>query len=533
MVNKSISVGKAEVAASWLPLIIIVIAQLQMGINVNALPVSLGPIVQDLNAPATAVSTALVVYSLAVAAFVMLGAKLGKLFGERLVFQVSAVGHGVAMAIMAFSRDAAMMNLAQLLAGLAAALLVPTLVVLIAANYQGKQQAQALGILASIPAISSGLAFIVAGWIATALTWRISFGLIFLQSLLVLALSFRLAPVPRQRDIKIDIVGVILSASSITLILFAFNNINRWGPVLATPAAPFNVLGLSPVPILMVVGVVLGQAFFVWLKRREAQGKTPLLAREVLNSSEERNAVLAFLVAGALGAAISFLIPLYIQIVQGQTPLFTSVAIVPYALAVAAAAILSVRLYDRINPRVLGAGCFILNAVGFALVGLAIGGGWGTPFVILGLILAGIGEGTMLTLLFNVLVSASPKEFAGDVGALRGVVNNVSSALGAAFAGVVAVTLLTTALGAGLGQANLPPQYNLDNVGRVDFISDVQLKDRLAAATVGRPPRSTNWCASTRSRGSTRSKRRSCCWPLSAWWRSSRPCGCRVTGSPS
>ena len=46
----------------------------------------------------------------------------------------------------------------------------------------------------------------------------------------------------------------------------------------------------------------------------------------------------------------------------------------------------------------------------------------------------------MLTLLFNVLVSASPKEFAGDVGALRGVVNNVSSALGAAFAGVVAVT---------------------------------------------------------------------------------------------
>ena len=46
----------------------------------------------------------------------------------------------------------------------------------------------------------------------------------------------------------------------------------------------------------------------------------------------------------------------------------------------------------------------------------------------------------MLTLLFNVLVSASPKEYAGDVGALRGVVNNVSSALGAAFAGVVAVS---------------------------------------------------------------------------------------------
>ena len=465
---------------SWLPLVIIVIAQLQMGINVNALPVSLGPIVEDLNAPATAVSTALVVYSLAVAAFVMLGAKLGKLFGERLVFQVSAVGHGVAMLIMALSRDTTMMNMAQLFAGLAAALLVPTLVVLIAANYHGKQQSQALGILASIPAIASGLAFVVAGFIATALTWRLSFALVFIQSLLVLFLSFRLTSVPRQKDIKIDFVGVVLSALAIALILFAFNNINRWGPVLATPAAPFNVLGLSPVPIFIVAGIVLGQAFFMWIARREAQGKTPLLAREVLNSPEERNAVIAFLVAGALSAAISFLIPLYVQIVQGNTPLFTAVAIVPYALAVAAAAILSVRLYGRISPRLMGAGCFILNAAGFALVAATISRDWGTLLVIVGLVLAGVGEGTMLTLLFNVLVSASPKKYAGDVGALRGVVNNVSSALGAAFAGVVAVTLLTGALSSSLDRSTLPPQFNLDNVSRVDFVSDAQLKAVLA-----------------------------------------------------
>ena len=86
--NSAASAGRAP----WLPLVIIVIAQLQMGININALPVSLGPIIEDLNAPATSVSTALVMYSLFVAAFVMLGAKLGKLFGKRLVFQVSAVG---------------------------------------------------------------------------------------------------------------------------------------------------------------------------------------------------------------------------------------------------------------------------------------------------------------------------------------------------------------------------------------------------------------------------------------------------------
>ena len=479
MAEKSDS-GKTGQMTSWLPLIVIVLAQLQMGININALPVSLGPLVEDLNAPATAVSTALVMYSLFVAAFVMLGAKVGKLFGERLVFQISAVGHGIAMAIMAAAQDASAMNTAQIIAGLAAALLVPTLVVLIAANYHGKQQAQALGILASIPAIASGLAFVLAGWIATALNWRYSFGLIFIQSLLVLILSFRLAPVPRQKNIKIDFVGVVMSALAIALILISFNNINRWGLVIASPAAPFSVLGLSPVPILLIAGVVLGQAFFVWSEKRERDGKTPLLALEVLNSPEERNAVVAFLVAGGLSSAISFLIPLYIQIVQGNTPLFTSIVIVPYALAVAAAAILSVRLYDRFGPRQIGVVSFILNALGFVLVAATVSNGWGTLPVIIALIIVGLGEGSMLTLLFNVLVSASPKEFAGDVGALRGVVNNVSSALGAAFAGVVAVGLLTLIASSALSRTDLPPEFNLDNMERVDFVTNAQLESLLA-----------------------------------------------------
>jgi MFS family permease len=463
--------------ASWAPLAIIVLAQLQMGININALPVSLGPIVEDLNAPATSVATALVLYSLFVAAFVMLGAKIGKLFGERLVFQVSALAHGAAMALMAFSFSAELMNLAQAIAGIAAALLVPTLVVLIAANYRDGQQKQALGILAGIPAVASGLTFVVAGFIATLLNWRISFGLIFLISLIVFFLSFRMKAIPRQKGISIDFVGVVLSALAIALLLFGFNNLNSWGIVLAKPAAPISFLGLSPVPFMLVLGVVLGQAFFAWSERRVAKNKTPLLALEVLDSREERNAVYAFLVAGGLGSAISFLIPLYIQIVQNQTPLFTSIAIVPYAITVAAAAILSVRLYGRLNPRQLGLISFVLVAVGMLLLAFTVGSDWSTLTVILGLILVGVGEGTTLTLLFNVLVSASPKELAGDVGALRGVVNNVSSALGAAFAGVVAVGLLGFLITSAFAQSSLPPALGMEiNFDRVDFVSNDQLQ---------------------------------------------------------
>jgi MFS family permease len=468
---------KKMTPAPWLALIIIVLAQLQMGINVNALPVSIGPISEDLNVPSAAVATALVLYALFVAAFVMLGAKVGKLFGERLVFQLGVAVHGVAMGLMAVSTDERTMNTAQIIAGLAAAALVPTLVVLVAANYHGRQQETALGVLASIPAISSGLTFVIAGFIATVLSWRYSFGLTVFLAIAVLILSFRLEPIPRQSGVGIDLIGVVLSAGALVLILLGFNNINSWGALVATEDAPFDLLGLSPVPMLILAGIVLGQAFFVWSEKRVASDKSPLLAMEVLDSPEERNAVIAFLVAGGIGPAVGFLIPLYVQIVQDRSPLFSAVVIVPYALAIAAAAILSVRLYDRHPPRRLGVVSFILVAIGLVFVAFTVSSGWGTVSVIVGLLLVGAGEGVLLTLLFNVLVSASPKELAGDVGALRGVVNNVSSALGSAFAGVVAVGLLGVMIATAFNQSDLPAVLESEiNFDKVDFVSNDQLE---------------------------------------------------------
>ena len=157
------------VRASWLPMLIIALAQIQMGFNVSALPVSIGGIVEDFDASPSSVSTALVVYSLAVAGFVMLGAKLGKLFGARKMFQVGVIFHGLAMAGMAVSTSDTMMIQMQGIAGLAAAILVPTLVVMIANHYKGQQQSQSLGLLGAAQAIAGVLAFLVIGVVGTLL----------------------------------------------------------------------------------------------------------------------------------------------------------------------------------------------------------------------------------------------------------------------------------------------------------------------------------------------------------------------------
>jgi MFS family permease len=460
----------AEAAVSWLPLIIIIIAQMQMAFNVNAIPVSIGPIVDDLGVSATAVGTALVFYSLVVAGFVMLGAKIGKIVGERLVFQVTVVLHGLAMLLMALANSASMMNLAQALAGLAAAMLVPSL---------------ALGALAGSSALAGALAFFIAGWLGTAISWRVSFGMLTIVSFVVLFLSFRLKVVPRQRGVKIDLVGVVISATAIALISFGANNLNSWGIVMAKAAAPFSLLGLSPAPFMIIFGLILGQAFFGWTESRVAKNKTPLLALEVIENKPERSALYTLLVIGALGPAVNFLIPLYIQIVQGGTSFFTAVAVVPYTLAIAFSAIFIVRMYKWLSSRLIGVTGLLLASIGMTLLAFTINNQWGTPIVILGLIIVGLGEGSLLTLLFNVLVSSSPKELAGDVGALRGVANNLSTGLGTAFAGVVAVSLLSLFISTNLvNNPTIPPelksQINFDNV---NFVTNDQLDDVMATTT--------------------------------------------------
>jgi MFS family permease len=400
------------------------------------------------------------------------------------VFQAGVVAHGVSMALMATSTNASVMNTAQAIAGVAAAALVPTLVVLIAANYQGRQQATALGVLAGIPAVASAVTFVIAGFLATALSWRYSYWLIVVMSVVVFVLSFRLTPIRRQPRIRIDLFGVVLSAAAIALILFGFNNLQTWGPLVANTAAPFSLLRVSPAPIFIIVGIVLGQAFFAWSQRRVAANKQPLLAMEVLASKEEKNAVIAFLVAGSLSLAVGFLIPLYVQIAQGRTPLASAVAILPYAIAVAAAGVLSVRLYDRFSPRSLGVASFILIAIGLVVVAITLGKTWSTVGVIFGLLLVGISEGTLLTLLFNVLVSSSPKRLAGDVGALRGVANNVSNALGAAFASVVAVGLLGMFLASAFSRSDLPHELEIRAVsGGTDFVTNSELRSVLGATS--------------------------------------------------
>jgi MFS family permease len=463
-------------------MVVIALAQILMVFNVSSLQVSIEGIVSSFRTPATMVGTAIVTYSLVVAGFIMLGARAGQMFGSRRVFRAMVLLFGVAMGLMAFSPGAATMIVAQVLAGAAAAALVPSLVVLVADNYKGSQQEKALGWLGGAQAMGIVLAFLVAGALSTWIGWRYTFGSLVLLAAGIFQLGSKLSPVKGRSDVSIDWAGVVLAASSVMLISLGANNITDWGMLLAEPAAPFSVFDISPAPIMIVCGIFLGQAFFAWSRKRRDSGKTSLIALEVLETPKERSAVFSMFIIGALGSAITFLVPLYIQIVQGRTGLQTAVAVVPFSLASFAAAVLVVRLFGRLSPRQIARYAFLVVAAGVGLLGVVIRNEWSTLMVIVSMMMAGLGEGALVTLLFNVLVSASPKEFAGDVGSLRGTTNNLAAGVGTALAAALVVGVLSTSVHRELvHNPVIPNELKLEmNLNQVPFISNSQLRSVLA-----------------------------------------------------
>jgi MFS family permease len=468
---------------SWIPMIIIAMGQMLMSFNVSAIPVSMSGMVESFQTPPTTVGTAVVLYSLGVSGFIMLGGKLGQRFGSKVFFQAAVGLFLLAMIMMVLSPTAEVMLAAQGLAGFAGASLVPTLVVLIANHYRGKQQAEAVGWLGSARAIAGLLALVIVGPVATWLSWRYAFGLLIIHATVILLLSFKLKPSVAKPEVGIDMIGLLLSASAIILITFGFNNIRNWGLLLARPAAPFDVLDVSPAPVLIVSGVALLVAFFAWSHRRAARHKTPLIALEVVDSPLEWMTAAALFTIVGMEGAINFAVPLYIQFVQGLPAFQTSIAMMPFMLTVFFTAILIVRLYNRFAPRQIATAAFLLVAVGTAWLAFVVRNDWTTAPVIAGLIMVGLGQGALVTLLFNVLVTASPKELAGDVGSLRGVTQNLSVAVGTALVGALLVGILSMQIIRHVTDnpvisAELKDELNLTNL---NFLSDAQLQERLSA----------------------------------------------------
>lgn len=465
----------AESRASWFPLAIVMLCQIQ--VSFNAFNVSIEGIVEDLGIPATSVGLALTTSTFAMAGFVLLGSRIGARIGPRRALHIGMVGPTIAAITISLTDQGWMLFAVQALNGATVALAAPALTVVIASNYQGRQQGQAIGFLASAIPLAQVVSLLAAGALASSVGWRWSFVLLSAIGVVNLALIGRLAPIAPRPDVVIDWRGAALSSVGIIFVSAAFSFLNSWGFFTATEAAAFDIVGLSPVPVLLVVGLVLIHAFFRSTRRRMDEGKPVLFSLDVLRSTQERSIVACMALMLFIGTATSFLLPLYMQVVQGLSGFRTSVSIVPYTLSIFVANTQVSRLYQRFSPAAITRASFTVVFLALTLLAFTIRRDWSQNMVVLGLVTLGLAQGCIVALVFNKLLMSNPKELAGDVGAFRGLTHNISGSVGIAVGTALAVSLLGVivareAVASPAFSPEIMEQVNFDNT---NFITSDQL----------------------------------------------------------
>jgi MFS family permease len=435
----------------WLAMLILASAQFVMVLDSSVMNVAISQIVEDLDTTIQGVQTAITLYTLVMAAFMLLGAKLGDILGRNRAFAIGLAIYGVGSLTTALSP-----NLAVLLVGwsgvegFGAVLVVPAIAALTAASYEGRARALAYALLGGIAAIAVAAGPLIGGWVTTEFSWRYVFAgeTVVVIAILLLRGQIARAPGPERRP-QLDVVGVALSSSGLGLVVFAILRSSVWGFV--QPRTPPTIsgtqitpLGFSPVPFMVLGGLALLAAFAAWEQRRARLGRDQLLDTTLLGVAQLRAGLSTLLGQQLVLMGTFFVIPVYLQVVLGLDAFETGKRLLPLSVAMLVFALLGPRIAARRSPRTVAQAGLVAVSIG-AVVMLATldvklnDAGFKTA-----LALIGAGAGLLASQLGNVIMSSVAPTKTSEGGGLQGTAQNLGSSLGTAIIGAVLLASLAT-----------------------------------------------------------------------------------------
>jgi MFS family permease len=419
------------------------VAQFVMVLDTTVMNVSISQVVSDLHTTVTSVQTAITLYALVMAAFMLSGAKLGDLWGRRRAFTIGIAVYGVGSLTTALSGSIGMLIVGwSLIEGLGAVLVIPAIAALIATNFQGSERAVAFATLGGIAGASMAAGPLIGGFVTTTLSWRVVFAAETAVVLVLLPLCRGIGDAPPTPGTKFDRVGAALSALGLGLIVFGVLQSSQWGffmprgalEIAGTRITPF---GFSVVPFLIAAGGLSLGVFARHERRLADRGDTPLLDPDLLGIPRLRAGASMTVAQQLIIAGSFFVIPLYLQLVLGKDALQTGIAILPVSITMIAGALSGAPLARRHSPRrVVQAGLLLLFA-GLLGIQAAIEPSLNSLSFGVAIGAFGAGMGLVVSQLGNVMMSSVDGSRVSEVGGVQGAAQNLGASLGTALIGSV------------------------------------------------------------------------------------------------
>jgi EmrB/QacA subfamily drug resistance transporter len=437
------AVGAASRSADrrWLALVILCLGDLMIVLDVTIVGVALPSIRGDLGFSEESLAWVVNAYLISFGGFLLLGGRLGDLFGHRRLFLAGVALFTAASAVCGFANSQGMLVAARAVQGLGAAVVSAVALSMMTTLFtEPTERARAMGIFGFVASGGGSLGVLLGGVLTDALNWHWIFLVNVPVGVLVVGLTLIVIPGARATTTarRLDVAGAVTVTASLVTAVYAIVNGNQVGWLTG------RTLGL-----LAASGVLL--ATFLAIEARVHAPLVPLRLLRRRNIAVSN--VVGVLWAGAMFAWF-FLSALYLQLVLGYSPLQVGLAFLPGNLLMGAMSIaLSAKLVLRFGIRAPLSAGLLLAALGLLWLARAPVEGNFAIDVLPSMILLGLGAGTA----FNpVLLAAMGDVEATEAGLASGLVNTsfmMGGALGLAVLASLAASRTDALLASGESQA--------------------------------------------------------------------------------
>ncbi|MBB3043545.1 MFS transporter [Nocardioides soli] len=343
-------------------LVLISVAQLMVVLDGTIVNIALPFIEHDLDIAPENLRWVVTGYALAFGSLLLLGGRLGDLYGRRRIFMIGLVIFGIASLLGGLATSEATLLAARALQGLGAALASPAALALIATTFPaGPARNRAFAVYAAMSGVGAAVGLLLGGWL-TGLDsvfgldvegWRLTLLINTPIGIATALLAPRFLKESESHPGELDLPGAVTGTLGLLGLVYGISRAGTdgWGDT-------WTIVSLAAGLLLLTT--------FLLLERRVAH---PLLPVRVFANRTRAASYLAMFFAPAAMFAMFFYLSQYIQTVMGYSSIKAGVAFLPFCIGLVVAAGISSNLINRIDPRVL-AGIGTLMAAG-ALLGFS------------------------------------------------------------------------------------------------------------------------------------------------------------------
>ena len=455
--------------------VLLSMAMFVLVVDTSLMNVSISKVVEDVGTTVSAVQGAIALEALVSAAFILIGSKIGDLFGRKRAFVLGLLGYAIGALTMALTHSlTAIIVFWAIIGGLGASLLLPAMQSLIHGNFEGAAQKKAYAMVGAAAAIAAAVGPLIGGFLTTLLSWRVGFLMEVVIIAVVLSGVGLIRDVPYTGSRGVDGVGAVLSAVGMGGVVVG---VLVWQE------------GGEYVGVLIAVGLVALGSLARWLVRRKREGRPTLIDPDLFKHDLFRLGVPSQMLQNiALGGAMIAL-PIYLQMVLEYNALQTGLTLAPLSLTMFATALVAGRRSGRRRPATIIRVGSALLTVGMAVIVPVVpraDSGWA---LVAPLAVAGAGLGLLVSQLNNYTLSPISDERVSEAAGVNSAAGSFGLSFGLAFAGAImlaTLSLVFTHMAQDSAVLPAPAQQQVADALQSDaeVMSNTHLEEQLA----GEPP---------------------------------------------